>query len=123
MAIMMMTTCFDLKTFLKSTHRPPSDDHPLHRQVSPLTKTRPLLLCLSVQLDNDLSARLGQVPAALQRWVGRPLGAIPELPPVDRRHQLVRVLHLGSQGAGNLTSHLCRDPPIVADPDYEKEWG
>ena len=122
MAIMMMTTCFDLKTFLKSTHRPPSDDRPLHRQVPPLT-TRPPLLCLSAQIDNDLLARLGQVPAALQRWVGRPHAAIMELPPVDRWHQLVRLFHLGSQGPAKLLSHLCRAPPKVAEPDYVEGWG
>ena len=88
------------KPIVIRTHRPASDDHPLHGEIASLKK-RQLLLCLSVKLDDDLRARLGHLPAALQRSVGRPLIAILllELPPVDWWHQLVLLPHLGSQEA------------------------
>ena len=108
-----------VQVFLKRTHRPSSDELPLHRLISSSTLWPPIQ-CSSGQFNGDLTAGWRQLPAALQRWVGNPIASVPELPPFDRGQQLVSLSHLCSQEA-SLLSHLIWNPPIVPGPDKEGE--
>ena len=106
-----------VQVFLKRTHRPSSDDLPLHRQITS-SHLRPPHPCFPGQFYDDLTAGWRLLPAALHRWVGNPLSSVIELPPFDRGQHMVRLTHLCYQ-VEPPAFHLCRNPPIVPGPDKE----